>query len=494
MKLRVIASCLAAAVTVVGGALAGTASAAVPHAGLTVLHVGQIARQDVASQPKSEPDTLVEPDIAVDPYNARVAVAVAHDSRFPDGGAVDISYAWTHDGGATWHHAPVPGLTTAAGGTWPRASDPVLAWGPDGSVYLSILAVNTTACPSGVAVLRSTDGGRTWSKPVLADSRTSCGFSDDKNWIVVDRSPDSPFYDRVYQFWTPFLYDAKGNYTGSPQAVRWSDDHGRTWSGIHFLTPKTEPTQNSQPMIRSDGTVVDMYDTYTDGGGEGPETPIGPETPMGEAQGGVQSRRVAAAVSGDDLVTRTSRNGGATWSAEHVVATNIGEGPKGVRCCLASATIDPTNDRLYAAWLGDGAGEPIRVSTSTDGATWSAAKTVSRDGTAATMTHVNVDVAAYRHRAIVSYGTRDTAVAGGRYVRQKVVSSADDGARFGVPRAIGPRSDLTYAAQADGAFPGDYIGTSAAAGRFSVAWCVSAHIRGMLGPYHQTLYAAVLAP
>ncbi len=486
MKLRVISSCLAAAVTIAGGALAAPASAAVPRPALAVLHVGQIDRQDVASQPKSEPDTLVEPDIEVDPYNARVAVAVAHDSRFPDGGAVDIGYAWTHDGGATWHHAPVPGLTIAAGGTWPRASDPVLAWGPDGSVYLSILAVNTIDCPSGVAVLRSTDGGKTWSKPVLADSQTSCGFSDDKNWIVVDRSPDSPFYDRVYQFWTPFLYSASGDYTGSPQAVRWSDDHGQTWSGLHFLTPKTESTQNSQPMIRSDGTIVDAYDSYPDGGGEGPETP------MGEGKGGAQSLR-ADAVSGDNLVARTSKDGGATWSAEHVVAPNIGEGPTGVRCCLASATIDPTNDRLYAAWLGDGPGEPITVSTSTNGTTWSAGKTASRDGAAATMTHVNVDVAAYRHRVVVSYGTRDTAVADGRYVQQKVASSADDGTHFGSPRAIGPRSDLTYAAQAGGAFPGDYIGTSATAGRIYLAWCVSSHVPGMLGPYHQTLYAAVFA-
>ncbi len=56
--------------------------------------------------------------MAVSPFNSNIQVAVAHDCRFANGGAVDISYAWTHDGGAHWHHAAVPGLTTAVGGVY----------------------------------------------------------------------------------------------------------------------------------------------------------------------------------------------------------------------------------------------------------------------------------------------------------------------------------------------------------------------------------------
>src|SRR5689334_6354054 len=48
--------------------------------------VGQVARQDVPALPGSEPDTLVEPDVAVSPLDPAVAVAVAHDGRYPDGG------------------------------------------------------------------------------------------------------------------------------------------------------------------------------------------------------------------------------------------------------------------------------------------------------------------------------------------------------------------------------------------------------------------------
>ena len=103
------------------------------------LHAGIVTEQDVPAMSYSEPDTVVEPDVAVSPVDPMIAVAASHDGRFPDGGAVGISYAWTHDGGATWHHQPVPGLTRTTGGAhvWARASDPVLAFGPDGTVYLS---------------------------------------------------------------------------------------------------------------------------------------------------------------------------------------------------------------------------------------------------------------------------------------------------------------------------------------------------------------------
>ena len=196
-----------------------TASASAAPPGPNLLHLGQIDQQDVAPQPGSEPDTLVEPDIEVSPTNPDWAVAAAHDGRYPDGGAVDISYAWTHDGGNTWHHAPVPGITKAAGGIWDRASDPVVAWGPDGSVYLSILPVSVD-CPSGVTVSRSTDGGKTFGPPVLVHYSDSCNYSDDKNWLVIDNSRRSPHYGRLYQFWTPFISDEAGNLTGFPQAVR----------------------------------------------------------------------------------------------------------------------------------------------------------------------------------------------------------------------------------------------------------------------------------
>ena len=233
----------------------------------SVIHSGVVTRQDVAPQPGSEPDTVVEPDVAVNPRNAANAVAAAHDGRFPDGGAVAISVAWTKDSGGHWHHMPVHGVTTATGGEFDRASDPVVTFGPDGTAYLSILAFDVTSCDSAVVVLRSGDGGRTWSRPLIAHRSDTCTFSDDKNWLVVDTGAHSPHRGRLYQFWTPFLFvdEAETQFIGSPQAVRWSDNKGRTWSHTVFLTPLDHGTQNSQPMIGADGSIVDTF--YDFGGG-----------------------------------------------------------------------------------------------------------------------------------------------------------------------------------------------------------------------------------
>jgi hypothetical protein len=446
--------------------------------------VQQIARQDVAPRPGSEPDTLVEPDVAISPVNPRIAVAAAHDGRFPDGGAVGIAYAWTRDGGKTWRHAPVPGLTTATGGSYLRASDPVVAFGPDGTAYLSTLLLDMPGCRTAVAVSRSSDGGRTFGPPRLVHASAACEYSDDKNWLVVDTSSRSPHRGRLYQFWTPYRSDAQGTFLAAPQVLRWSDDKGRTWSRTVSVSGPAGETQDSQPMIQPDGTIVDAYIRYSSA------------ARVEEPEHGIGLDRSAAAprtqVAGDRLVARRSRDGGRTWSAEATVTTDVGTGPTDVRCCLPSATADPRTGRLYAAW-NSVQPELVRLSTSTDGVHWSAPVQVDRDAAPGRQT-VNVDVAAYGGRAYVSYGVRDTAVAAGRHVYQQVSTSRDGGRTFGAPLRVGPASDLTYAAVARGIFPGDYIGTAAGPGRVYAVWCRSSRPPVASATYHQTVYAAVLRP
>jgi hypothetical protein len=469
---------IAAAAVVALLPTAATASA--PHAlrAPVVRHVAQIDRQDIPPLPGSEPDTLVEPDVAVSPVNPLIAVAAAHDGRYPDGGAVDISYAWTHDGGRTWHHAPLPGITKSAGGTWDRASDPVIAFGPDGSVYLSVLAFSLD-CPTGVTVSRSSDGGKTFGEPVLAHYSASCEYSDDKNFLVVDNGRFSPHRGRLYQFWTPFLYNAQGDNTGSLQVVRWSDDHGRSWSHTVNLTEDTMFSQNSQAMVRPDGTVVDAYLDYgSTAGEEGPESRIGDEADRHAAP--------AAGPPADTVVARTSHDGGATWSAPSTITTAAGEGPDGVRCCLPSASADPVTGRLFAAWISP-ASDAVMLSQSFDGAHWSAASRVTP--AAAGGDYVNVDVAAYRGEVFVADSTRATA--GGRYVQQQLSVSLD-GRHFSHPITLGPLSDLNYAAEARGKFPGDYMGTAAAHGRVYAVWARSSKPAKAGARYHQVVFGATL--
>jgi hypothetical protein len=479
MRIAVVVS---SAALLVGAGLAGTPAYAAPGSRTTVQHVGQIARQDIAPQPGSEPDTLVEPDVAVSPRDSRIAIAVAHDGRFPDGGAVDISHAWTRDGGRSWHHAPMPFLTKALGGTWDRVSDPVAAFGPDGTVYVSTLLFMVDSCPTAVGVSRSTDGGRTFGRPVLAHFSASCAVSDDKNWLVVDTSPRSPHRGRLYQFWTPFLGDEAGNAFASPQVLRWSDDHGKHWSRTVNVSATDVFTQNSQPMIQPDGTITDAYLNFgADSGREGPEA---------RETDDVRRPEAAAAPVGDLMAAKTSHDGGATWSPEVTITQDAGEGPAGIRCCLPSGTADPRTGRLYAAW-DSASPDTVALSTSRDGRHWSAPIRVNRE-TQPGLDHVNVDVSAFAGRVVVSYGSRDTTVENGRFVQQRVSVSRDGGAHFDRPISIGPLSDLRFAAQAGGAFPGDYIGSAAARDRTYLVWCRSSQPGDPAATFHQTLYAAVL--
>jgi hypothetical protein len=338
-------------------------------------------------------------------------------------------------------------------------------------------------------VLRSTDGGQTWSKPVNAHKSTSCNYSDDKNWLVVDTSRSSPHYGRLYQFWTPFISTAKA-FIGDPQVVRWSDDKGRTWSATRNIIPRDHGSQNSQPMILPNGTIVDTFYDY----GAGQRAP--------DFVGGGAGYRHRA-----DLVSRATINaagpidvsissdGGKTWSAEREVVNNAGGYAKGVRCCLFAADIDRVTHKMYIAYEGGvGNTDPVYEVFSSNGRQWSSPIQVSR-GDVSGVQRVNVDVVARGGTVYIGYGKRTDAAQSGGFVQQQVSTSTDGGRRFGAAVSIGPRSALKYAARADGYFPGDYIGEAIAPGRVYMVWAVSSKPPPYSSSkYHQVIYGATLRP
>jgi hypothetical protein len=468
------------------GGAASTGSAASAASPPSVRTVSRIAVQDVPALPGSEPDTLAEPDVAVSPRDSRIAVAVAQDGRYPDGGAVGISYSWTRDGGLHWHHQPLPGVTSATGGdpTWARATDPVAAFDAAGRAYVSTLLFNT-GCDSAVAVSRSADGGRTFGAPVLVHRSSTCAVSDDKNWLVVDTGRSSPHRGRLYQFWTPFLLDPFGNADGSPQAVAWSDDQGRTWTKPVAVSAPHANTQNAQPMFRRDGTVVDSYlDSGAQPAGEGPEAAQARHT----AARVPPRPRAAAEAPEQKIVTRVSRDGGAHWTEGGTVTEDVGEGPAGIRCCLPTAASDPVTGRMYVAWS---ATDPRRLllSTSTDGRNWSAPRRMNPGVQRAQV--VNADVAAYGGTLAVSYALTNAATSpDDRIAQQRVVTSRDAGVHLTTPTVIGPVSDYAGAAQAGGIFPGDYIGTALRGHRLYAVWCVSKRPSRAGARFHQVEYGA----
>src|SRR5271166_4744069 len=140
--------------------------------------------------------TEVEPHMLA---NGTTLVAAFQTGRISPGGATDIGWATSTDGGKTWTHGFLPGLTTGEGsGPYDAASDPAVAYDAKHGVWMiaSLPLSNTSQTPA-VAVSRSTDG-MTWQNPVSADPTSS---SSDKNWIVCDSWPNSPYYGNCYLEW-----------------------------------------------------------------------------------------------------------------------------------------------------------------------------------------------------------------------------------------------------------------------------------------------------
>src|SRR4051812_13887436 len=151
-----------------------------------------------------QPDTQIEPSIAVNPANPDNAVAAYQEGRIDSGGDATNGFATTFDGGGTWIHGELPGLTTYGrgtpldqGGHFERGSDAVVAFGPHNTVYANSLIFNSGQATdfaegvaggglrSAIAINVSYNGGRTWSPPVIFQDDDLGGLND-KNWIVVD--------------------------------------------------------------------------------------------------------------------------------------------------------------------------------------------------------------------------------------------------------------------------------------------------------------------
>src|SRR5437667_7447199 len=110
----------------------------------------------------SQHKTQVEPDV----YSfGSTVVATFQSGRFFNGGASNIGWATSHDGGATWTHGFLPATTVYATppGPYPRASDPSVAYDLKHKVWIISYLGLKSPVPSVVDVLvsRSTDGGLT---------------------------------------------------------------------------------------------------------------------------------------------------------------------------------------------------------------------------------------------------------------------------------------------------------------------------------------------
>ena len=385
----------------------------------------------------AQPETQAEPFMAINPELDANLLAGYQESRFEDGGARALTYAVSFDAGKHWSEGLVPGLTAASGGSFDRASDPWVTFGPYGRAYYTAIAFNERTPDNVVFVSTSDDGGRTWGPPVAA--RTDSADFDDKEAIVADTRSDSPFQGRLYACWDTVS-------TGSPDQpvhLSHSDDDGASF------TPRvTVYGQRANvgvvPLVGPGGVVYAVWASFT---------------------------RADAL-----LLSARSTDGGDTWSEPVVIAEDLPAGVEDSRTSngLPSAAVDPRTGDLYVVWQDERFSpgvDQIVLSRSTDGGeSWSEPQLVSdgpRDAanfTPAIAVNVNglVGVAYYSLRNDPSRQF---------LVDEYLAISRDRGRRFGRSLRVTAASwDMRFAAFSRGFFLGDYQGLSAARLTFHPLW------------------------
>ncbi|HEX3130851.1 MAG TPA: sialidase family protein [Thermoanaerobaculia bacterium] len=382
-----------------------------------------ILAPDSASQ--AQPETQTEPFLAINPEKESTLLAGYQEGRFADGGARALSYAVSTNNGKTWTEGLMPGLTPSTGGSFQRASDPWVAFGPGGRAYYVSILFNETNPDNGVFLSSSANGGKTWGPPVAVHLGGSAEF-DDKEAVVVDNRADSPFRGRVYVGW-----DSVRNDGNEILRVSWSDDGGQTFSAPSNLA--------------SQGANLGIIPV------------VGP--------GGVL-HAVWFHVNGNNcpcsILSSRSEDGGSTWSAPVKMADVRGASVSGLRTGgLPTAAVDPRNGRLYAAWqddLGTGGIDGIFLARSEDGGgTWSAPELVSGSDPASSFTPA-LAVGPTGRVALSYYSLRNDPER--QFLVDHYLALSSDGAGFGAARRTTKSSfDVRFASVTDrGFFLGDYQG------------------------------------
>jgi hypothetical protein len=294
---------------------------------------------DPFTNPGSQHATEVEPDVFA--FGSTI-VGAYQTGRFFGGGSSDIGWATSSDGGSSWHHGMLPGVTThLGGGHWNRVSDPSVVYDAKYRTWMITgLGVSTQGIGLGVSVSRSADGLH-WRKPVIAFGNDQKFY--DKDWITCDNHAASPHYGNCY-----IEADIATNF--DEVILSTSRDGGASWSAP--VPPSGRPNGlGGQPLVQPDGKVIVPF--------------LG----IGEIE------------------AFSSANGGTSWSRSariarrdfHVVAGHIRDGDG-----LPAASMDAAGT-VYVAWPDcrfrpHCSSNDIVFSASANGTTWSRLKRIPIDG------------------------------------------------------------------------------------------------------------------
>ena len=187
---------------------------------------------------------------------------------------------------STWTTSLVPGfpadsssdgLASPASGL-AGASDPVLAFDSQGSLYFSFIAFNAAGFPdvpgplqeNGVFVAKYTNHGANYASTTAVDFNTpSLGIFDDKNYVAADTGASSPFSGNVYTCWSSFLGSApppSSLFGGVRIMFSASSNGGQSFSTPHIISDRGQEgsilNQDCSIAVAPDGTVYVSWVTF----------------------------------------------------------------------------------------------------------------------------------------------------------------------------------------------------------------------------------------
>jgi BNR/Asp-box repeat protein len=369
------------------------------------------------------------------------------------------------------------GQTFVDGGVLPNIpgdnnfGDPWLASDSAGNMYYSNLVLDVSRGSLFTGLARSTDGGQTWSTPVVIPPPAGVdafGYSADKDAMTA-----GPGVGNLYDVWDDFTFTFDpntGNVTvSSGLAVAHSTNGGQTWSTVYAdqvpIFSDTDPCSfhqyiGAQPIVGPDGTVYDAAVRFD------LNDPTCSGAPMTESEHIFASHDGGATFPQKVKIADVTPSTGAFFGAFTLGHAQFMRN-------LEFPTLAFLGNTLYATWNdgGDGSGHShIRLAKSTDGGqTWTTSFV-----TSGTSDEAQPSITGDSSGLHILY-YEITPVGDGTSMLDVLVSNSADGSSFGAKRITTqsfpgvftfPQFDPIIAFT----YMGDYIASASSGGHQFFAW------------------------